>query len=189
MDKREIQNERSRRFNKRDREQAKDKGEKDATRVMRLSEAQLMSMYSRMNVIEVDDHGLGPGFEDYACEYADIQMIPAKSGILMLQRVYITQRDLVPSPFDNKDIKKRSAFSPGQVVLAVNGSFPENKTDECSHLCDNNRCIRFEHLVWESSKRNQNRKGCAGTVQCNCCTQMHDVCKHEPKCIKITGME
>ncbi len=71
-------------------------------------------------------------------------------------------------------------------MLAVSGIFPKQATDEVSHLCDNSRCLRVDHLRWESRQQNSDRKNCPGWIACGCCNEMHDACVHDPKCKKVT---
>jgi len=57
---------------------------------------------------------------------------------------------------------------------------PPLSGDEASHLCGNPRCVRKEHMWWESGPVNQTRKCC------HIYLGLHPTytCPHTPACIK-----
>ena len=62
-------------------------------------------------------------------------------------------------------------------------SVPEDSTcAQISHLCHNSTCFNVEHLVLEDPKTNNSRKGCLGTIKCDCCGHNIKLCKHIPPC-------
>lgn len=165
------------------------KHKRDATKVARLSENQLSNLYQQLEIVQVDDHGYGPGFEDFACHYSEIAFVEKKgalNGYGALRPVIILRSQFTPSDDDNVDLLRAEAFTPGSVVLAWHGIFPADPLDQVSHLCDNPRCLRQSHLCYESPADNGLRKNCPGLAQCRCCDEMHDVCQHTPACKKIT---
>lgn len=59
---------------------------------------------------------------------------------------------------------------------------------QCSHLCHNPACSDPRHVVIETAKENNGRKGCLVFVAC----PHHEkhfvpVCEHRPPCIKAVG--
>jgi hypothetical protein len=65
------------------------------------------------------------------------------------------------------------------------GAFPEEEGKDISHLCNTPLCINPDHLVRESTKINQKRKGCKGTIKCPHCIQSISICDCDPtnKCL------
>ncbi|KAF4463937.1 zinc-binding loop region of homing endonuclease domain-containing [Fusarium albosuccineum] len=58
---------------------------------------------------------------------------------------------------------------------------------DVSHLCHNRCCFNPKHLVDESPRINNNRKGCAGQIFCSAHrTSIIDLCsgEHDPPCIR-----
>lgn len=60
--------------------------------------------------------------------------------------------------------------------------------EHASHLCGNPRCITGSHLIIESPRSNESRKGCPVYIECAHCDKVHIICKHNPLCYKC-GME
>lgn len=63
---------------------------------------------------------------------------------------------------------------------------PPLDASEASHLCGRTRCFNPEHLVWESTRANNLRKGCPVWVDCphEACGLKVNCCTHNPPCIK-----
>lgn len=165
------------------------KHKRDATKISRLSENQLANLYQQLEIVHVDDRDLGPGFEDYYCHYSDIAFVEkkgAKNGYGALRPVIILRQNFEAHEDDNEQIRRAEAFTPGSVILAWQGIFPEDPLDQVSHLCDNPRCLRESHLCYETPEDNGLRKNCPGMAQCRCCDDFHNVCNHTPECKKIT---
>lgn len=53
------------------------------------------------------------------------------------------------------------------VVLCSHGFYPK-PYQEASHLCHNNRCVKIEHLRWESGDDNKKRERCHKKKECTC---------------------
>jgi len=54
-----------------------------------------------------------------------------------------------------------------------------------SHLCHNPACFNPDHLISESSKDNNSRKGCLVWIPCpHCKNSVIGICPHQPSCIK-----
>jgi len=72
------------------------------------------------------------------------------------------------------------------VAIASTGGRVPYPGNDASHLCHHSTCSRVGHVIWESSERNQSRKGCVVWVSCphDDCELKIWVCPHEPKCIK-----
>lgn len=74
------------------------------------------------------------------------------------------------------------------LVLAASGysSAVYDVNVQASHLCDNRRCCTLGHIVPESAKLNNSRKGCRGWVPCphTACTTPIFICPHSPPCIR-----
>jgi hypothetical protein len=170
---------------------------RDSTRIVRLSENQIMNLYDQIDASEHQDHDLGEGWEEFTCHVDPLLRFAErkkKDGTLSSYGWYeplnIRKRCARgPDDSDNPGILLEERFPAGAVILAVEGLFPANPGDQVSHLCDNSRCLRPEHLRWETQQQNSDRKNCPGWAQCACCDTMHDICKHEPKCIKATPRE
>lgn len=69
---------------------------------------------------------------------------------------------------------------------------PGDKEWECSHRCHNKRCVKPDHLEWESHSVNMNRNGCNPWVKCRCdhagvadvgCGKWVLACQHSPPCL------
>lgn len=60
------------------------------------------------------------------------------------------------------------------------------ENNHVSHLCHNALCCREKHLVVESGKYNNQRKGCPGWLVCITCKNNWSLCKHKPKCLSFT---
>jgi hypothetical protein len=71
-----------------------------------------------------------------------------------------------------------------------------NQKLDVSHRCNDPRCGNPDHLVVESKKTNNQRKGCPGPAvrvqvacpgdpaNCECSSEQYvDLCRHEPRCI------
>jgi hypothetical protein len=56
---------------------------------------------------------------------------------------------------------------------------------QCSHRCNEPRCLIWEHICVESTEDNNRRKGCLVVVQCKHCDKYYLVCPHSPSCIKF----
>lgn len=67
----------------------------------------------------------------------------------------------------------------------VNKKPPEGT--QVSHLCHHRNCYNPSHLVAESPKKNNERKGCPGTIECTGCNVVFHHCRHSPKCISIVA--
>jgi len=55
--------------------------------------------------------------------------------------------------------------------------------EQCSHLCGNPLCLVAEHIIMESAKDNNNRKGCLVVGDCAHCPLKYLLCRHQPSCI------
>ena len=155
---------------------ATDKG-RDATRLERLSEYQLMVLYSKLPSMTVNTRNLDVADELYFCY--DGTGPQTSDGYLRAFRLPVRARR------HDEAFGWSTNFRPGQVVLVCNGEFAENIDDEASHLCGNPKCLRSSHLIWETSKANQNRKGCPGVVRTGDGQQL-TICEHKPTCMIIT---
>lgn len=169
----EGQRKQNRKRRDRERREKHDKG-KDATRLARLSSEQLQHLYDQLGDI-----------------------VPNWSGCLLTERSLNAQGYVASvsvgkrrqqGEWDNADFRPDFPFVATQVVLAYNGRFAANKTDEASHLCHRRACLNIDHLVWESRQANEARKNCVGRVFCRECHQWLQLCTHEPKCIKLTHL-
>lgn len=61
---------------------------------------------------------------------------------------------------------------------------------QISHRCHNPLCTIPDHVVLESARDNNNRKGCAVWANCPHCPLKVRVCPHEPMCIRyVPGFE
>jgi len=154
-------------WNKRHRDKRKlqsiDKG-RDSTRLQRLSSEQLCFLRNKVHNDTIET----PFCHEHAVYPRHVQI-----GWSNKQGEY-----------DNKEISQYQFFVPAQIVLAYEGFFAENKTDDASHLCDNPSCVRVDHLVWESHAKNEARKRCPVFHVCECCQHKQLVCTHIPACIK-----
>lgn len=73
-----------------------------------------------------------------------------------------------------------------EVLLWAGGVTLEDGEDQqCSHLCENPLCTLPEHVWRESTKKNNNRKGCVVWWDCPHCEKKIKICQHEPSCIKF----
>jgi hypothetical protein len=73
-----------------------------------------------------------------------------------------------------------------EVLLWAGGVTLEDGEDQqCSHLCGNPRCTLPEHVFRESTKKNNNRKGCVVWWDCPHCEKKIQICQHEPSCVKF----
>lgn len=190
MASREQKNARQRELRAKERKEkcvARVQGQQDSTKIMILSENQLLNLYEQMVGYE-NNHGLGDEWSKFYCyECSEISFRPkGVNGYGMYNPLHIQIKKLKPDPHDNPAILRVDGFPCGSVALAAHGIFASHPKDHVSHLCDNARCVRPEHIIWESCSKNNGRKGCPGWIKCNCCDTMHDVCIHEPKCIKVT---
>ena len=73
----------------------------------------------------------------------------------------------------------------GLVLLWANGLDVTPDKDQCSHLCPNKGCKLLPHVLPESAKANNNRKGCLVWIDCHHCGLKIFVCMHRPHCIKF----
>lgn len=180
---------RAKRYREKERAKVKEPVGQDATRVSRLGHQQLTHLCSRIVTVEEDDHGYGPGFEAYTCHYADLPLIESstKQQKARYQPMVIYKSEVDKDADDYYPMRGNQGFIPTQLILAWEGKFASDKMDEASHLCDNPLCVRPEHLIWEAPLDNAARKNCPGTVRCKCCNTMHNVCQHQPECLKLTG--
>lgn len=152
----------------------------DSTRMARLSLEQLAYLYERAVASTVNTHGLPNEQERYWCH--ESTRAPNQDG-------YPNPIPLGVKPkgqWDNLDINPDRCFCLGQIVLAYNGFFAAHPLQEASHLCDNSMCVRVDHLAWEDRLNNIRRKGCGGQTTCDHCSHTVNVCKHEPRCIKLS---
>jgi hypothetical protein len=67
-------------------------------------------------------------------------------------------------------------------MYAYHVRLPE-EGEQASHLCNKRECFNPDHLVAESIKTNNSRKGCPGDISCSHCTQITWSCPHNPKCV------
>jgi len=163
-----------------------DRYRQNSMKIMSLSENQIRNLFDQLETYDID-HEVGIGMEYMNCvETTHPFRLKGVNGYGSYNPVFIHWRKLIPTKEDNPQILRSDGFPPGSIVLAYNGIFAKNPTDQISHLCDNPKCIKVNHLMWETSSENNNRKGCPGWIKCNCCDELHDVCIHTPKCIKIT---
>lgn len=70
------------------------------------------------------------------------------------------------------------------IVAQLSKSEQNQTTDNVSHLCNERACFNPDHLVNESPKNNNSRKGCPGTIFCNHCSMISYICPHSPECIR-----
>ncbi len=73
----------------------------------------------------------------------------------------------------------------GEMVGWASGIHLLGSTDQISHLCHNPKCIVPAHVVVESVKDNNSRKGCKVWVDCPHCPLKIFICEHNPACIKF----
>lgn len=164
----------------------KKKYEPNAKKIMDLSENQLHNLYDQIETVD-NYHGVDQTYEKYKCEDSTLPVrFKGGFGYTIPTRLYIQQTKLENHIDNNPKILKGESFAQGAIIMACHGIFAHELTDQVSHLCDNSKCVRLEHLRWETPAKNNQRKGCPGLTKCNCCHTMHDVCIHEPKCMKIT---
>lgn len=154
---------------------ATDKG-RDATRLSRLSEDQLILLQSKLPNMIVNTRGLDVADEHYYCY--DGTGPQTADGYPRAFRLPVRARR------PDEAFGWSTNFRPSQVVLACNGEFAETPSDEASHLCGNPRCLRSSHLIWEAPKANQNRKGCPGLIRTGNGQQL-TICEHNPTCMII----
>jgi hypothetical protein len=182
-------------FRRRENQKVQDPLGIDATRVSRLGKEQLQHLRDRIVISEVDNRGFPEAGEEYFCHYAKLPFHEDKRESSTgnkrhkekrYQAMVIYKGQVDKNAPDYYPTRANQPFAPAQVVLCASGKHAEEKFDQASHLCDNAFCLRAEHLVWESPQNNSDRKNCPGKVRCNCCEEVHDVCKHEPPCIKMT---
>ncbi len=158
----------------------------DSTKIAILSENQLSNLLHQINTY-TNDHGLDPLWSALACEESTLPFrLKGSNGYGSYNPLHLQAKKLKYDKEDNPSILRTDGFSVGAVVLASEGIFATDPKDSISHLCDNPKCVRVDHLIWESIAKNNGRKGCPGWVKCNCCATIHDVCIHDPKCKKMT---
>lgn len=59
--------------------------------------------------------------------------------------------------------------------------------EQCSHLCARPTCVGLDHIIAESERENQRRKGCVVWVDCPHCALKISACVHgDVKCIKYS---
>lgn len=157
------------------REQYPDRGI-DATRLQRVTEPQLNALVAQLPEWVIQTHGLQAKDYKYFCYETD--GLTGKFGHpipVMLPRAVRCGALFAPN----------TGFQVGAVVLACEGRFAAYPREECSHLCHNARCIRGDHLHWESRQKNEARKNCVGTFRAPT-QEEYTLCKHEPRCVKLT---
>lgn len=73
-----------------------------------------------------------------------------------------------------------------EVVLWAQGvRLDYDAGDQCSHRCGRPRCFVEEHIIMESPKDNNGRKGCRVVWKCHHgdCEKYDLLCDHQPSCI------
>lgn len=165
--------ERERVRQKRLRDAATDKGI-DARRIAKLSTKELDHLWRQMGDLTRNTRGYDK--KEYHCY--ECHRPVRKRG--------------EPEPVKlNLEVLELSGIHPyrqwrcSHVALARAGKIAPKRNSHASHLCDNPRCVRADHLVWESNAKNNERKGCLGIIACPCCDTYVEACVHEPRCIKI----
>lgn len=56
---------------------------------------------------------------------------------------------------------------------------------QASHLCDRPACFNEQHIVDETPKENNSRKGCPGDQVCQDHGHLILPCLHSPKCLRL----
>lgn len=153
---------------------------RDATVVCALSKAHLRLLWRKLGNVVVVTHGLQD--ERYHCH----ELESHGSDTLYPRPVLLGRKEKRRGNY--RDFFSQRQFQPSQIALALSGKHTDDKRSTASHLCDNTRCVRASHLVWESYKDNHARKGCAGEVVCHCCDTPVRVCRHDPPCLKKSGL-
>jgi len=76
-------------------------------------------------------------------------------------------------------------------IYANRSSFVWSRNSQISHLCNNPKCFRPEHSVYESTTLNNRRKNCVVYIKCPHSADTHNgkdkfiwLCPHDPPCIK-----
>lgn len=73
----------------------------------------------------------------------------------------------------------------GELCLWASGSVLD-EGGQVSHLCGHPSCSVPSHVIVESAKANNARKGCAVWSLCKCgCGVYSMICKHVPHCIRF----
>ncbi len=140
---------------------------RDPDRLAKLQPWQLSNLYNQLEITKV----VHRSEERLDCHETDLPL-QRRNGYAPLRTIF--------------HYGSSNGYQPASVVLAYHGQLPQ-PGDWVSHLCDNSRCVRLEHLCWESSAKNHRRKNCPGLVSCRCCNVVHDACIHEPPCKKETN--
>lgn len=61
---------------------------------------------------------------------------------------------------------------------------PETDELQASHLCGSSKCFNPAHLCWENASKNNQRKGCPGTIV-DLEGRRFIACPHEPRCVGL----
>jgi hypothetical protein len=71
----------------------------------------------------------------------------------------------------------------GELLVWASGNQVPDQS-QVSHLCHNPRCLVPDHVVVESPKENNGRKGCRVWIDCPHCPRKIFLCTHSPACVK-----
>lgn len=74
-----------------------------------------------------------------------------------------------------------------ELLLWAGGVIKNDQDEQCSHLCCQPLCLEVGHVVVESTKNNNLRKGCRVWLDCphvGCEKKIH-ICDHTPSCIRF----
>ncbi len=153
----------------------------DATVISTLSLEQITYLYNKIPLLKLERHGLEDSASEYFCEVSDMRHQAGRK----YPKGFTLGKKRMRGDWDATHFDPNKEFSPAQIVLAANGVFASNALSTVSHLCANPFCLRVEHLCYETLADNLERRYCSGTVKCPSC-DYHVVCKHEPKCKKLT---
>lgn len=158
--------------------------EKNSLVLCKLGLEQLIELYEKLYAATRPvTHGLPMEYEPYFCVKSDI--IPFNAKKLSLAPITFNRWMMeLGTEWDFVDYSKPWSFAPATVAMACEGVFMKTPDDQASHLCGNAWCLRASHLVVETSKLNNARRLCPGSIVCTH-GECHDFCQHEPKCIKI----
>ena len=106
-------------------------------------------------------------------------------------RITVTQGDFDRAFVENyTPIGKEETFYLHHVAwYAFGNDVPRPVAEHLSHLCGDPRCFNPCHLVIESPKMNNQRKGCKVAVRCTHCGHVIKLCDHMPGCIPLAALK
>jgi hypothetical protein len=77
----------------------------------------------------------------------------------------------------------QSAYLIHHLSAVAHGILDGMNAGHVSHLCDQRSCFNPDHLCVETARENNSRKGCPGTLKCQC-DHIVFTCPHFPACIR-----